>query len=428
MNKNKQLRLEQSELDITVALDKKTVEGVMSKTLDNFRKNMTIRGFRKGMAPIERVRAAVKPGDLLGQSMTTLLDSAVKIAAAEVKPEDNVVDGPTYKLNKYDLHTFEVVFTYPVKPTFTMKDFRELQLTFKQPEFNLPEMVANEIKAFEQRVAKWQVVEGEAKLGDKVKVDLKSDIIKYNVEEQQFEDYEIIIGKGVLLKEFEEQIIGLKVGESRQIKILLPMTHTIEVIRGKEVIYDLKLKSIERFIVPKLTDEFVQSAKIKDVNTVDQFIDYVTDLIEKRELTNAKNRFVQEVINQLKLDAKMVVSQIAVSNEASRNVQSTKKRMEQQKQNFAKWLQDNKMDENRLFEIYKMQAQTRMIEGLILAAIAERENIKNTEAEYNSKLEEISKEQRVPLEIAKKIYPKETIESLISNQKVIDMITNHFIK
>lgn len=428
MNKNKQLRLEQSELDITVALDKKTVEGVMSKTLDNFRKNMTIRGFRKGMAPIERVRAAVKPGDLLGQSMNTLLDSAVKIAAAEVKPEDNVVDGPTYKLNKYDLHTFEVVFTYPVKPTFTLKDFRELQLTFKQPEFNLPEMVANEIKAFEQRVAKWQVVEGEAKLGDKVKVDLKSDIIKYNVEEQQFEDYEIIIGKGVLLKEFEEQIIGLKVGESRQIKILLPMTHTIEVIRGKEVIYDLKLKSIERFIVPKLTDEFVQSAKIKDVNTVDQFIDYVTDLIEKRELTNAKNRFVQEVINQLKLDAKMVVSQIAVSNEASRNVQSTKKRMEQQKQNFAKWLQDNKMDENRLFEIYKIQAQTRMIEAMILAAIAERENIKNTEDEYNSKLEEIAKEQRVPLEIAKKIYPKETIESLISSQKVIDMITNHFIK
>lgn len=428
MKENKQLRIENSELDITVALDKKTVETATNKTLENFRKNMTIKGFRKGMAPIERVKAVVKQSDILGRSLDGLLKEAIKLAADKVKPEDNVIDGPTYKLVKFTPTEFEVTFIYPVKPTFTLKDFKELSLTFKSPEYNLPEKVANEIKAFEHRLGKWEKVEGEATQWDKVKVDLKSDIIKYNVEEQQFTDYEIEIGKGVLLKEFEDQIIGMKPGEMRQIKILLPMTHTIEVIRGKEVIYDLTLKSIERFIIPKLTDEFVKNAKIKDVDTVDKFIDYVTDQIEKRELTNAKNKFIQEVINEIRKESKIVLSQIVSTNEASRSLQAFKKRLEQQKISLSKWLQDNKTDENKLFEMYKNQAVVRFIEGIILAEIAKKENITNADEEINAKYAELAKEQKIELDLVKRVYPKDNINLILSNQKVIDLITKHFIK
>lgn len=373
-------------LDITV--EEEQVEKAFLQSYHKLVKKVNIPGFRKGKAPKSVLERYVGKAALLEEAAEIMIypNYAAAVRETGIEPIDRpVVD--ILELDEGKPFVFKV--RVEVKPEVSLGEYTGLSIEKK--EFPVTdEEIQKELERLQQRYAKLKELEesDEIQKDDIAFISFEGFVDDEPFEGGTSEGYSLGIGSGSFIPGFEEQLIGAKINEKRDVKVTFPEKYHKEELAGKEALFKVEVKGIKRKEIAPLDDEFA-----KDVSEFETMEDLKADIKQKLE-ENARKMEEEHMKNQVVTKtvegATVEIPPVMVNNQVERMIRDFDERLRMQGLNIEQYLQYMKSDVEKLKEQYRPQAERDVKTDLVLEAVSKAENIQVTEEEIDAQIAEVA--------------------------------------
>lgn len=410
-------------LEVTVSAEK--FDEALNKSYKKNVKRFNVPGFRKGKVPMPIIIKQYGEG--------VLYDDAINFACEDSYPnaiEENKIDVVDYP--SIDVVSIgkgqELVYTatVTVKPEVKLGDYKGLEIEKVTYDVSDSDVDA-EINSMREKASRVIVKEDAAiEDGDIATIDFEGFVGDEAFEGGKGEDFELTIGSGTFIPGFEEQLIGSKIGDSKDINVVFPEDYRVETLAGKPAVFKVSVSNVKVKEIPELDDEFV-----KDVSEFDTVAELESDVRKKlgeANLEKAEKEYEDSVIKKVVELAEVDIPEVMIEKEIDFMVRDLETKLKYQGLDIAKYLELLGMTMDKLRSDYQAISVDRVKTSLVISEIAKRENVEVTEDEINAKAEEIAKRYgNEDLEKMKDIIltaEKGNIKDEISNNKVIDLIVN----
>jgi trigger factor len=237
--------------------------------------------------------------------------------------------------------------------------------------------------------------------GDTVIIDFKGFVDDVAFEGGEADNYSLEIGSGVFIPGFEEQIVGMKKGEEKDINVSFPEQYHVATLAGKPAVFQVKLNDIKRKQLPVLDDEFAKD--ISEFNTLDELKADIENKIKERSANDEKLYIEEAVISKAVENATVEIPVVMIENEIEVLMNDFKQRLQMQGIPFDAYVQFTGSTEESLKNEFRAQAEKRVVTGLVLDAITDAEGIQATEEEVNEELAKIAESAKMDVERVKSI-------------------------
>ena len=341
-------------------------------------------GFRKGHAP----RSVIENNygkDVFVADTEEIAVNEVYNALMETKTINAERLAMRPALDVSDLTNGKVAFTLTVAYLPEVTELKYTGLDIEKVNPDVDGAVEREIAAARDRAGFWKSVEREVKTGDQINLDYSGSVDGVKFDGGTAEKQNLVIGSGSFIPGFENQLIGTKAGDSKDVVVTFPSDYHAENLAGKEAVFACKINSVSEKVLPELDDDFA-----KDVSEFDTFEAYKEDIRKKAEEREAKNAEVatsNRIIEALLKNNPIEMSEALIENRAHRMLQDMKERMESQGIPFATYMQYIGKTEADMIESYKADAKERELTRFIMNYIVEKENIQVTQADFDAAIE-----------------------------------------
>ena len=373
----------------------------------SYKKNMNkfnVPGFRKGKVPMAVVKKYYGIEVLLEDAINFAIDSSYK----EVLKENNIipVDYPQIDVvevgeGKDFIYTAEVT----VYPEVKLGEYKGLKVEKNSYEVT-EEEVNKKLTEMQEKNARVETKEeGSIENGNIAIIDFKGFIDGEAFEGGEGTDYELEIGSGTFIGNFEEQLVGKNVNDNVEVNVTFPENYGREELNGKPAKFEVAIKGIKVKELPSLDDEFA-----KEVSEFDTLADLKADITKKLEEANnsrIEREFEEAVILAATENADVEIPAIMIEKEIDKMVQNLEQRLQYQGLTLEQYFQFTGSDAEKMREYMKENAERKVKTDLVLEAIEKAENIDATEEELRAKAEEVAK-----------------MYSANSDEKMIDLLMN----
>ncbi|AEH46985.1 trigger factor [Parageobacillus thermoglucosidasius] len=417
-------KLEGHEGVLTVEVDAKKVDEGLDAAFKKVVKNITVPGFRKGKVPrvIFEKRFGVEA--LYQDALDILLPEAYAKAVEEAGIEP--VDVP-----KIDIEQMEkgknLIFTarVTVKPEVKLGQYKGLEVE-KMDATVTDEDVENELKRLQEDFAELVVKEdGKIEKGDTAVIDFEGFVDGEPFEGGKAENYSLEIGSGVFIPGFEDQLVGMKAGEEKEIEVTFPEEYHAKELAGKPATFKVKVHEVKAKQLPALDDEFAKDVD-DEVETLEQLKEKIRARLEETKKNEAETALRDAVVEKAAENAEIDIPEVMVKNETDRMLREFDQRLQMQGLNLDLYYQFSGQDEAALREQMKEDAEKRVRVALTLEAIAKAENIEVTEEEVNEELEKMAKAYNLEVEKLKELLGNlEGVKEDLKWRKTIDFLVEH---
>lgn len=419
-------KLENNQGVLTVEVEKEEFSAALDKAFKKVVKKVNVPGFRKGKVPRKIFEARFGVESLYQDALDIILPEAYQKAVDETGIEP--VDRPEVDIEQLERGQ-NVIFkaTVTVKPDVQLGEYKGLEIPAK--DFTVTdEQVEEELENVRNRQAELIVVEdGEVNEGDTVVIDFEGFIDGEPFEGGKGENYSLEIGSGSFIPGFEDQLIGMKKGEEKEIQVTFPEDYQVEELKGKEATFQVKLHEIKRKKLPELDDEFA-----KDVSEFDTLDEYKQDLrkkLEERAKQEEEAYKKDTVVEQAAENATMDIPQVMIDHEIDHMISELEQNLQMQGMNLDLYYQFSGTNEEELKERYKADAEKRVRISLTLEAIAKQENIEVSEKEVEEEIEKMAETyQRDKEEIRKLLTAQDNLDGIKNDlriRKAVDLLVNN---
>lgn len=399
---------------LTVAVPSEKVENEINVRLQKAAKTVRLDGFRPGKVPFkvlqQRFGAGVRQevvGELIGNSFYEA------VAQENLKPAGQPSIEPKTNEAGKDL---EYVATFEIYPQITLADAS--QLTVVRPVAEVEDAdVDKMIEVLRQQQAKWEEVDREVKADDRVNLDYTGRKDGEPFEGGSAEGSDLVIGSGQMIPGFEDALIGMKAGEEKQVPLTFPDDYHAEALKGAEVEFTLKVNRVEEKVLPELNEAFFTLFG-EDVADEEAFRKDVRKNME-RELKNAiRNKVKNRILEQFCALHEMDVPEALIKAEISALKQQMFSQFGGGNANF---------DESMLpDDMFKEQAQKRVITGLVVSKVISDNEIKADADLVRSKVEEVASTYERPEEVVQYYYGNQqllnNVEAAVLEDQVVDFL------
>ncbi|ORU00815.1 Cell division trigger factor [Anaerovibrio sp. JC8] len=368
----KDLENQQVELNITVPAAE------LSKAYDAAAKKIAgrvnIPGFRKGKAPKNIVERHVGKQYIMTDAFEMVapkaLDEALKQEQLEIvtRPE---IDVDTLELGK-DL-VFKAVSTK--KPEVELGEYKGLKVEVEKDVVDDEAVQQQLVRMLDRQADMVEAEEGAAVEKDNfITLDFKGFVDGEAFAGGEGKDYPLQIGSNAFIPGFEDQLIGAKVGEEKEVNVTFPEEYHSEELKGKPAVFKCTVKSIKKKVLPELNDDFAKKAST--FQTLDELKADLKSNLEKSAETKAESEKREKAINMAADNAKVDIPEIMVENRVNAMIQEMSLRLEQQGLKLEQYMAYAGTDITKLRENYKETAASNVKVDLVLEAIAKAEGIK----------------------------------------------------
>ena len=243
------------------------------------------------------------------------------------------------------------------------------------------------------------------------------------------ENYPLTIGSHSFIDNFEEQLIGMNIGEEKEINVTFPEEYHAEELKGKPATFKVSVKEIKEKQLPELDDDFAQ-----DVSDFDTLAEYKEDLkktISDRKENEAKAKKEDEAIAKIIEDSKMDIPDAMVDTQVNRMVEDFAQRLQQQGLSVEQYFQYTGMTADKIMEEMKPEAVKRIQSRLVLEAVVKAENIETSEEDFEAELKKMAETYKMELDQIKEFmgdYEKKQIKEDLAIQKAIEVITGSVVE
>ena len=411
-------------LEFTVEAEK--FDGAIKTVFNKNSKYFNIPGFRKGKAPYQIVEKTYGAQIFYEDAFNEVAGEAFE----EGLKENNIeaVSKPEVEIKQIEKGK-DLIFTAVVqtKPEVTLGKYKGIQV--KKVEYNVSdEDVEHELMHMAEKNARLVSVEDRpVESGDITVIDFEGFVDGVAFDGGKAENHELTIGSNTFIPGFEDQIIGMKPEEEKEIKVKFPEEYFSANLAGKDATFKVKLHEIKKKEMPEINDELAKD--ISEVDTIEELKNSIKEKQEEQNKTRAKYETEDEVIKAVCEEAKVEIPSGMIETETDHMVQDINTRLSYQGMNIDQYLKmmNKTMDEFRAE--YKEQAEIAVKSRLVLEAVGKEAGIEVKEEEISAKIKEMAenygrKEEEVKdnPELVKyvgdSLKTEKTIDFLVENAKI----------
>ena len=381
-------KIENNVVELEVKVESKKFDAALNKAYKKNVNKFIVQGFRKGKVPMAIVKKFYGVEVLFDDAINFCIDEAYPVALNEnnVKPVDypqiDVIEVGEGK----DLVFKAKVTTYP---EVKLGEYKGVEVSYTKPEVT-DEQIENQLKDIQAKNARIET-KTEGKVEDKniAVIDFKGFIDGTPFEGGEGHDYDLEIGSGSFIGDFEQQLIGLEKGQSKDVNVTFPENYGREELNGKEAKFEVTVKDIKVKELPALDDEFA-----KEVSEFDTIAEYKADLKVKAEKANeerATRELQEKVIGQVVDNATIDLPQVMVDREVQNMIKDLEQRLSYPGVSLDQYFPFTGSSEEQMKDYMKENAERKVRTDLVLNAITDKENLEATEEELKAKAEEVVK-------------------------------------
>ncbi len=419
-------KLAGSKVNFEVTVTKEQFEKGLDHAFEKINKDVEIKGFRKGKAPRNVYEAKYGIESLYDEAIQHVLQETYYTAIVDNNIE--VVAQPSIDLDPAKIkrgEDFSYRVTVAVKPVIKLGDYLGIEVNVLPVEVSDFELEQEINKKLEQHAEMVLKENGVLENGDTAVFDFSGSVDGEKFPGGSAENHELVIGSGQFIPGFEEQMLGMKSEEEKDVVVTFPEDYQEKSLAGKEAVFACKLHEIKVRVIPELNEDFITELNDDSIKTIEDFKNNVKEELIKSKKAQNKDYIRKTVIKKVIENAEFELPEEMILEETNRSLDATKTQVKQYGLDYNTYLQYMGKTEEQFKEELKIQAKKTLEEQLIIEAIAKEEKIEATEVEIEEKYNEILEEykaQNVTLEQVKQAIPVSSISAEIAYKKALDLI------
>ena len=412
-----------NEVKLSFVVEAEKFDEAMKKVYAKTAKYFTIPGFRKGKAPMNMVEkqygTEIFHEDTFNELVPEIYETAIK--------ENNiqVVSNPDIDITQIGKGK-DLIFTaiVQIKPEVKLGKYKGIEL--KKIEYNVSDHdIEHELGHMAEHNARLVSIEDRpVEKGDITVIDFEGSIDGVPFEGGKAEKHELEIGSNTFIPGFEDQIIGMKLEEEKDITVTFPEDYFSKELAGKPAVFKVKLHEIKKKELPKIDDEFAKD--VSEFETLAELKNSIKERMQKANEEKAKYEMEDAALKAVSDNVEIDIPSGMIDAEIDNMMKDIEQRLQYQGLTLAQYFTLSGKTEAQVREEMKEQAEKAVKSRLVIEAIIKAEDIKPEEKEVEEKLKEMAKNYgKTEEEMSKNEYIKEYIENNMKVEKAIEFIVNN---
>ena len=411
-------KLEKSRVALTIEVGAEEFEAAVNKAYLKMRGKMNIPGFRPGKAPRKMIESMYGAEVFYEEAVNAVLPDAYESAVDEQKLE--VVGYPQVEVESVGKEGAVFKCTVAVYPEVELGQYKGLEAVKAEVKVMAADVNAR-LKEMAERNSRLVAVERAVKKGDTANIDFEGFDNGVAFEGGKGDAFDLEIGSGSFVPGFEDQLIGMKAGEEKDIDITFPENYTPE-LAGKPVVFHVKVNEVKVKELPAIDDEFA-----KDVSGFDTLKELKADIKKKmiEERTTAAQRAFEDVLmTKVAEGVKADIPEEMIELQAQQLVDGFKQQLAAQGIPYDQYLKMTGMEEAKIMADAKEPAANQVKMDLAIRAIIKAEGLEVSDEEVEAEMKNVADKYGMDLDTVKKYLRAEDVKEQVMREKVIKVVAD----
>ena len=377
-----------NEKEITITIEGKEWKYAIDKAFEEANKKVKIDGFRPGKAPKDVFYKKYGKESLFLDAADIVLNDAYKKMIDENK-DLKIVAQPQVALRSISEEKVEFNFTLTTYPEVKLGKYKKLGVEKESVEVT-EEEIKNAIDEMRNRYAENITKDGAIEEGNIAIIDFDGYKDGVAFEGGKAENYSLEVGSHTFIPGFEEQLVGLKAGDEKDIEVTFPEDYHAEDLKGQKAIFKIKVNEVKEVKIPELDKDFFEDLGMEGIDSEESLRKQVTENIEAHKEHHAEDHFIDSLLEKAMEGMTVDVPEAMVTEEVDRMLRQYEENLKMQGITLEQFYQFTNSDEAALKDQMKEEALKRVKERLLLEAIKEQEKIEATEEEVEKEADSLA--------------------------------------
>ena len=408
--------------EFTIEIKGKEWEEALDKAFQKAVKNVKIDGFRKGKAPKDIFLKKYGKESLYLEAADIVLPDAYSKMLEDHKDEELVAQ-PDITLKTIDDKKVVFNFVLTTRPEVKLGKYKGLKVKKEKVEATEDEINAT-IEQMRSRYAEVMPKEnGKVEDGDTAIIDFEGFKDGKAFDGGKGENYSLKIGSHTFIPGFEEQLIGMKNGEEKEIEVTFPEDYHSEELKGQKATFKVKINDVKTTVIPEIGEEFFEDLGMEGVNSLETLKEEIKTHILARKEMDSENKFIDDLLDKVCEGLKVEIPEVMTEEEVTRILKQYEENLKMQGLTLQQFYQFTNSDEAALREQMKEEANKRILSRFALEEIAKAEHIEVTDEEAEKETKELAKKYQMKEEDFKKEFGGiEMVKYDMKMRKAIDAL------
>ena len=407
---------EKSTVELTIQVEADAFEAAVQQAYLKNRASLNVPGFRKGKAPRKVIEGMYGSGVFYEDAIEAVYPGAYAEAVKEQGLDD--VGYPKVELVEVGKDGFTFKALVSVRPEVKLGDYKGLTAPKNEPAVT-DEDVDAELKPYIDRATRLVSVEREAQNGDTVVIDFEGFDNGVAFEGGKGENFDLKLGSGSFVPGFEEQLVGAKAGEEKDLNITFPEDYHAD-LAGKAVVFHVKVKEVKESQVPEVDDEFAKD--VSEFETLEAFRADLKSKLELRRQTHAQNDFENQVMERLIANMECEIPDGMVDVELDRMMDDYAMQLQNQGISMEDYQKMLGVNGDMIRDSARPDALRRIQTRLALTAVADAENLEVSDEEVEAEINRLAKQYQLEADQVKAAIPAEDLKRDLKMRKASDLV------
>lgn len=372
--------------EITITIEGEDWQKALDKSFKKRNKEVKIDGFRKGAAPKEIYVKNFGLESLFMDAVDFVMDEAYQKALEEAK----IMPVVEPKLDILEINENKVTFKFTIigQPEVTLGEYKKLGLKKSKAKVSKEELDA-EVKRIRDQFAEIAPKEGKVENGNTAVIDFEGFVDGKALDGGKGENYPLEIGSHTFIPGFEEGVVGMSVGETKELNLKFPDDYVAD-LKGKEVKFNVTVREIKERIIPELNEDFYQDLGYDNIKTEEEFLSEVESVLLERKNAEIEDEFVDQCLEAASKNMKVEINPEIIDDEVHRMIHQFEEQLRMQGIKLDDYMKITGMTHEKLHEQMEPEATKRVKYRYLLEAIAKEEKIDFTEEDVKARAKEMA--------------------------------------
>ena len=384
--------------EIEIKVEGKEWEEALDKAFKEANKKAKIDGFRPGHAPKEVFIKKYGEQALYMDAAEAVVDGAYeKMLKENEKDLEDLVARPDVQVK--DINGEGVIFNFvlTMRPEVKLGDYKKINVKREKAKVTAEE-IEDTIENIRHRYAEDVLKDGEIKDGDVAVIDFDGFVDGVAFEGGKGENYSLKIGSGTFIPGFEEQLIGLKSGDEKDVEVTFPKDYHAEDLKGKKATFKVKVHEVKEVKVPELDKDFFEDLGMEGVDTKEKLEAKISESILTNKESELENKYIDELLEAAAKDTEVDIPEVMIDDELERMIREYDSHLRSQGITLEQFYKFTNSDEEALKSQMRPEAARRVKHRLMLEEIAKQEKIEISDEEANKEAERLAENYQIKKE------------------------------
>lgn len=384
--------------EIEIKVEGKEWEEALDKAFKEANKKAKIDGFRPGHAPKEVFIKKYGEQSLYMDAAEAVVDGAYeKMLKENEKDLEDLVARPDVQVKEINSEGVTFNFVLTMRPEVKLGDYKKINVKREKAKVTAEE-IEDTIENIRHRYAEDVLKDGKIKDGDVAVIDFDGFVDGVAFEGGKGENYSLKIGSGTFIPGFEEQLIGLKSGDEKDVEVTFPEDYHAEDLKGKKATFKVKVHEVKEVKVPELDKDFFEDLGMEGVDTKEKLEAKISESILTNKESELENKYIDELLEAAAKDTEVDIPEVMIDDELERMIREYDSHLRSQGITLEQFYKFTNSDEEALKSQMRPEAARRVKHRLMLEEIAKQEKIEISDEEANKEAERLAENYQIKKE------------------------------